>query len=84
LRIGDCGLKEAGCGRAPEAKCAKRTQFRLSAREWALVGGAAMPAGERLRKTKPIRGVTRLPNAGRTLCWSCGENVGISRVSELS
>ncbi len=23
----DCGLEDAGCARAPEAKCAKRTQF---------------------------------------------------------
>ncbi len=27
LRIGDCGLEDAGRGRSPEAKCAKQTQF---------------------------------------------------------
>jgi hypothetical protein len=38
--IADCGLKDAGCGRTPEAECAKQTQFG--------------PAGGQMRETNPI------------------------------
>jgi hypothetical protein len=44
----------AGQGPGPEVKCAKRTQFRPSARKWARAGGSRRPAGLRLCKTKPI------------------------------
>jgi hypothetical protein len=42
VRIADCGLKQAGRGRAPEAKCAKRTQFgpagSVPVRAWGSMG----------------------------------------------
>jgi hypothetical protein len=44
----------AGQGPGAEVKSAKRTQFRPSARKWALAGGSPRPAGVRLCKTKPI------------------------------
>jgi hypothetical protein len=85
-KTGGCGQREllrgAWLGRG--VKRAKRTQFRPSAREWARAGGPRCPAGGRLCKTEPILGVNRLPNAARTLRRSCGENVGVSRVLELS
>jgi hypothetical protein len=46
LRIGDCGLKDAGRGWVPEAKCAKRTQFRPAGGGWR----------RKLCKTKPNLG----------------------------
>jgi hypothetical protein len=69
----------------PTGNCAKQSQFRPRAREWVLAGGARCPAGERLCETKPIRGVNPLPNAGHMLRREVGgENVGVSRVLELS
>jgi hypothetical protein len=44
LVIADCGLKEAACGRVPEAKRAKRTQFHPGAGD----------AGSKTRRTNPI------------------------------
>ncbi len=55
--IADCGLKEGGCGRAPEAECAKRTQF--------LPGGAE---GQRHRGTKQRRRIVCRRRNASALC----------------
>jgi hypothetical protein len=59
LRIGDCGLKDAGCGRAPEGKCAKRTQF------------PAGPGGPRSQRRGPI--MQNKPNFGQRRKKSGGD-----------
>jgi hypothetical protein len=72
LMIADCGLEDAACGRAPEAKCAKRTQFggRIVRNEPNL----AWPEAECAKRTQFGR-----PAGPRLRIVDCGLRIGRCR-----